>query len=131
MGYGRCVVGSGVGVLVGLLPAVVLLLPGENADNWLVRPGVALMLGAVLGCWIALRLGGYRRAGVTGLALAGVLAGLYWPMVFVSGDEGVSMVGVFVVPVLSPLLSPLARVIALPLGDLLRGGLARAGGGGR
>jgi hypothetical protein len=49
-------------------------------------------------------------------------------MVFVSDNDGVAMVGVFVMPVFSPLLSPLARLIAVVLGDLVRGGVVRGGG---
>ncbi len=93
MGYLWCVTGSSVGVLAVLLPALLLLLPGEHADYWLVWPGVALMLGAVLGCGVGLRRGGYRGAGVTSPVFGAVLAGLYYAVVFVSDNEGVAMVG--------------------------------------
>ena len=112
--------GSSVGVLAALLPALLLLTPSEH-EYWLVWPGVALMIGAVTGCGVGLRRGGYGSAGATCLVFGVVLAVLYYAMVFVSDNDGVAMVGVLVIPVLSPLLSPLARLIALVTGDLLRG----------
>lgn len=130
VGYGWCLYGSWLGVVLALPLAMVLLLRGEHADYWLVWPGVALMIGAVLGCWLGLRYFGYTESGATGLVYAAVLAVLYWFTVFVIGDRGMAMTAVLVIPLFSPLLAPLARAIVLVLADLVHATNPSAGSGG-
>ncbi len=114
--YLWALLGSFFGVLVVSIPVVLAFVLGsEYESGWLLRPGVILMIGCVLGCWSGLRWDGHGGAGATASVLTLVLVVLYASFLFIPGSDMVAVLGIVFLPLLSPLLTVPSRAVVLAL----------------